>query len=145
MLSLQKWEEYPTNERYKMIGREICRWVDLAVKEANKGDHKQRIGAVIFDKSKFISSGHNYKCRSISSHHPKFRRYSTSLHAEVITVLNAKSDLKGSSIIVVRINKQEELRLAKPCDVCMTYLKYVGIKKVFYSISNYPYIEIMKI
>ena len=128
-----------------MFGRQLCRWVDVAYKEAQKGDHKQKMGAVIFNKSKFISCGHNYTCRSISSHLPKFRHWNTSLHAEVIAVINAKTNLNGCSILVVRVNNQGELRFAKPCVKCMEYIKYVGIRKVYYSLSHYPYIEMIKI
>lgn len=121
-----------------------CRWTDLAVKEANKSDYKQRMGAVVFNKNQFISSGHNYGCRSIASHLPKFRNWPTSLHAEVIAIINAKVDLKGAAIVVVRVNNSNEFRLAKPCPNCMLYLQYVGIKKVYYSIETYPYIEMIK-
>jgi deoxycytidylate deaminase len=121
-----------------------CRWTDLAIKEALKSDFKQKMGAVVFNKNQYISSGHNYGCRSIASHLSKFRRYPTSLHAEVIAIINAKIDLKGASIIVVRINNNKEFRLSKPCHECMNYLKYIGIKKIYYSIETYPYIEMIK-
>lgn len=55
-------------------------------------------------------------------------------------ILKARRELKGSSILVVRINKNNKLRLAKPCIDCMKYIEYVGIRKVFYSLSEYPYI-----
>jgi len=122
-----------------------CRWTDLAVKEANKSYYKQKMGAVVFNKNQFISCGHNYANRSIASHLSKYRQWETSLHAEVIAVINAKTDLRGTSIVVVRVNNNNEFRLAKPCPSCISYLKYVGIKKVYYSISSYPYLEQIKI
>ena len=39
---------------------------------------------------------------------------------------------------MIRINKNNELRLSKPCKNCLKYIDYVGVKKVFYSISKYP-------
>lgn len=121
------------------------RWINLACKEALKSTYKQKLGAVVFNKGRFISSGHNYGNRSIASHLPKFRHWPTSLHAEIIAVINARTDLKGASILVVRINNKNEFRLALPCANCMSYLKYVGIKKVYYSINSYPYFERIKI
>ena len=121
------------------------KWVSLAVKEAEKSLHIQRVGAVVFNKKQFISSGHNYPNRSIArSHNPRFRRWPTSIHAEIDAITKARCDLKGSSIIIIRINKKGQLRLAKPCRHCMSYLNHIGIKNVYYSISKYPYVEKLK-
>lgn len=122
-----------------------CRWVDLAVKEARKSEYKHRMGAVVFNKNQFISTGHNYACRSINSHLPIFRHWPTSLHAEVIAIINARTDLKGASLLVVRINNKDELKLALPCSNCMAYLQYVGIKKVYYSIDEPPHLALLKL
>lgn len=121
------------------------RWVKIAVDEANKSTFSFKVGAVVFNKSQFISSGHNYSERSIKHHLSKFRKTEFSLHAEVSAILKAKTDLKGASILVVRINRKNKFRLSKPCIHCYNYLKYVGIKKCYYSIDHYPYIEEMKI
>lgn len=114
--------------------------INIAIEEAKKSDHKQKVGAVIFDKKRIISKGHNTKQKSIKKFHPRFQRFPFSVHAEVDSIINAKKDLKGLSILVIRINKNNQFRLSKPCFNCMNYIQYVGIKKVFYSISKYPYI-----
>jgi len=122
----------------------INRWLKKAVEEANSSTYKIKVGAVIFNKGEFISSGHNYGCRSIKNHHPKFRKEKYSIHAEVDAIIRAKQDLKGASILVVRVNNQNQFRLSKPCEKCRKYLKHVGVKKVYFSISEFPYIERMK-
>ena len=114
--------------------------IDAAIKIARNGDHKQRVGCIIFDKKKILSSGHNQCQRSVKKLHPKFQRWKGSIHAEVDAIIHAKTDLKGTCLLVVRINKKEQLRFAKPCQHCMKYIQYVGIKKVFFSTSSYPYI-----
>ena len=114
--------------------------IHLAIEEAEKSDHKQKVGAVIFNKKIIVSKGHNTKQKSIKKFHPKFQRFPFSVHAEVDAIINAKRDLKGFSILVIRINKNNQFRLSKPCNDCMKYLNYVGIKKIYYSVSNYPYI-----
>lgn len=103
-----------------------------ALKEVTKSKEDYRLCAVIFDKKKIISIGINAK----RHHHklaPKFLKWEGSIHAEQAAILNAKCDLKGTSILVIRINKQGELRLAKPCHHCSDYLAYVGIRRIYYS------------
>ena len=42
----------------------------------------------------------------------------------------------GSTIFVVRIGDNNELRLARPCQNCRTMMKNGGIKKCYYSIKE---------
>ena len=115
--------------------------INLAIEESTKGDHKQKIGAVIFNKKQILSFGHNSSQRAVRHLHPKFQRYPFSVHAEVDAIIKAKRDLKGATLLVIRVNPKNQFRLAKPCKKCMEYIEYIGIKKVFYSISSFPYIE----
>lgn len=121
------------------------RWIKLAVEEAKKSTFNPKVGAVIFNKNIFVSSGHNYANRSIKKHHPKYRKTKYSIHAEVDAIIKAKTDLKNKSIIVIRINNKNQFRLSRPCNFCIEYLKYVGIKRIYYSISSFPYIQLEKI
>jgi len=121
------------------------KWLNIAIKEAEKSFHRKRVGAVVFNKKQFISRGHNYSNRSIRKHHPRFRKTPFSIHAEVDAIIKAKRNLSGHSIMVVRINNEGELRYSKPCEYCVSYLKYVGIKTVYFSTGDYPFIEKMKI
>ena len=116
-------------------------FINIAIEEAKKSDHKQKIGCVIFNKKRIISKGYNTSLKSIKKLHPKFQRWPGSVHAEVDAIIKAKKDLKGCSMLIVRVNKKNQLRLAKPCDSCMKYIEYVGIHKIFYTISNYPYVQ----
>ena len=119
--------------------------IDLAVREAKKSVHKHRLGCVIFDKKRLLSSNYNQPFNYSRKLHPRFRYWPTSIHAEVATILSAKTDLKGASLLVVRLNKADQLRMAKPCDYCMRYIEFVGIKRVWYSINHYPYFDTMSI
>ena len=104
-----------------------------ALEESKKSTHRVRIGAVIYNKGSLISRGYNQPFRSVKSVHPFARRWKTSLHAEVSAILNAKRDLKGCSITVVRLNRASEIKIGKPCSHCLDYIDYVGIKRVFFS------------
>jgi deoxycytidylate deaminase len=122
------------------------RWIKKCIQEAKKTEEfKFRVGAVVFNKGEFISSGHNYPNKSIKKHHPKFRKMPDSIHAEVDAIIRAKKDLKGSSILVIRINSNDEYRMSRPCKYCQMYLRHVGIKYFYYSISKFPYIVREKI
>jgi len=58
-------------------------------------------------------------------------------HAELGCILGLdRSTTRGADIYVVRIGKGGELRMSKPCEMCESVLKHVGIKRVFYSIDE---------
>jgi len=113
----------------------------MAIDEANLSDFKIKLGTIIYKNTTIISKGHNYKEKSVRSITKNFIEWPFSIHAEVSAIINAKQDLKGCSIIVVRINNRNQLLLAKPCKYCRAYLEYVGIKKIWYSINEFPYIR----
>jgi deoxycytidylate deaminase len=114
--------------------------INIAVEESKKGDHKQKIGCIVFDKKRILSKGYNSSQKSVKKLHPRFQRWPGSVHAEVDAIIKAKKDLKGSSLLVIRINNHGQFRLSKPCKTCLKYIEHVGIKKIFYSISSFPYI-----
>lgn len=114
--------------------------VKLAVKEAQKSTYRFKVGTVIFDGKKILSVGHNYKLKSVKSYTKSFIKWHGSIHAEVDAILKARRPLKGLSILVVRINNYGQFRNSRPCQECSKYIEYVGIKKIFFSISEWPYI-----
>lgn len=113
----------------------------------NQNNKRQpfKIGAIIFKGSSVLGYGTNSirSCKRIKN---KYKKFIESLHAEqhaIISVKNRKT-LKGASILVIRLNKNNELRLAKPCEMCMGFIKHVGISKIYYSTNNGE-IKLMKI
>lgn len=103
-----------------------------AIAQCEKSLHKQRVGAVIFKGSRIISTGFNDK-RNSERLPNQFRKYIDSLCAEKRAILNARRNLKGCSMLVVRIRKNGELALAKPCKSCQGFIDHVGIRKVYFS------------
>ena len=116
--------------------------IKRAVWEASQSDYIIRVGAVLFNKKKIVASGYNQAQRNLPwwKVAPEHQRWPNSLHAEVAAILAARSDVRGASVLVVRMNKQNQFRQSKPCPHCMGILRERGIKKVFYSIDYYPYI-----
>ncbi len=121
------------------------KFMKQAVEEANKSEHKQKVGAIIFDKSKIVSRGFNHPQRSVRHLKSKFQRWPGTVHAEVDAIIKAKTNLKNLAMLVVRINKKNQLRVARLCRWCQMYLEYVGIRKVCYSVDEIPYINEIKI
>lgn len=106
--------------------------IKAAINEAEKSNCRFRIGCVIFKGKHIISKAHN-EFRYKSNLHPKYKRFKFSLHAEQSAILNARKDLKRANILVVRLNNDGELLLAKPCKYCQAYIEKVGIRKVYYT------------
>lgn len=115
-----------------MVDKKILK---KAIEVASKSDYYVKVGAVIFNGKKIISSGFN-EIRYHSKLHPKFKTWHNSLHAEQKAIITSKHNLKRYSILVIRVNNNGEMLLARPCRNCQKYLKYVGIKKVYYSNNN---------
>jgi deoxycytidylate deaminase len=107
-----------------------------AIDEAKKSEHKHRIGAVIFNKKIVYSTGRNFPCKAVKHLHPKYTKYPDSIHAEIDAIIKARKDVTNCSILVIRINKKEEIRYCFPCKYCIKYLKYVGIKNIYYSTNE---------
>ena len=116
--------------------------VDVAVKEAVKSEYKIKLGAVIFSGNRILSTGYNEAHRSVRRLHPRFQNYKGSVHAEVAAILKAKTCLRRKKLLVVRYSPvTKRFLLAKPCNLCLSYISYVGIRKIYYSINEYPFIK----
>ena len=88
------------------------------------------LGAALYYKRTLLSTGANK-----STTHPimKERTYKETLHAEMQAILRAPSIPKGSIIYVYRFRKCGTPGMAKPCNICMEFIRKTGIKKVVYT------------
>jgi len=110
--------------------------IKICIEQARLSDNRHRLGTVIYNKNVILSADHNYSLRSAKNLHPRFRSWPGSIHAEMATILSARCDLRGASMFLLRINRNEELLLSKPCNRCMAYILYTGIKRVTYSTGD---------
>ncbi len=102
--------------------------------------------AIITKNGKIISEGfnnmksHPFAMRPLGClHKPEIDyRDLRTLHAEMKAVKNIKDKnrLKGASIFVFSMNRKGQLRISRPCDLCMYYLKMYGISKIYYTING---------
>ena len=95
-------------------------------------------GAVLVKGGNIINAARNKW--SYSSFGKRFRERDkgiSTLHAELAAVLNLdRSITRGTDIYVVRVDKAGEFRMSKPCSMCETALKHVGIKRIYYTTDD---------
>jgi deoxycytidylate deaminase len=115
------------------------------INEAEKSTLKHKLSAAIIKGNKFLRS----PCSNIMRN--KIRGYrSGSLHAEAHAIMeyygkNLKfkngefycpPNKKRIDLIVIRINKENEICSSRPCHNCLKMMKSVNINKLYYTDNN---------
>lgn len=119
--------------------------IDLALKMAKKSTSKFRLGAVLARKGTVISTGYNQMDKT----HPLQNKFykgdgTLGLHAEIDACLGVTAaDLKGAHLYVMRILRNDQIAIAKPCPVCYKFLVSVGVARVTFSTGYGPPEEIL--
>lgn len=106
----------------------------MALQETlNSTHYLYKMGAVVFKGSRIFASGHN--CFRSSSIPNKYKKFPHTLHAEqsAIYAINNWNEIRGASILVVRVNKSGNLSKSFPCKYCLKTIKHVGIKNIYYT------------
>jgi len=129
----------PSNRNMRMFGF-AKRMADLS--DYGKFSH----GAILCKHGNVLNASHNKdKTCSFGSRFRCRKKGRATLHAELGAILNMSRDsTDGADIYVVRVNRLGEMRNSKPCSMCYEAMKFVGIKRVFYSTSEGHY-EMMKL
>ena len=115
------------------------RYLSVAKRIAQQGDcEKTSHGAVLVRGGNVINAAHNKW--SYSSFGKRFRERDkgiSTLHAELAAVLNLdRSITQGTDIYVFRVNRAGDFKMSKPCSMCETALKHVGIKRIYYTTND---------
>lgn len=122
------------------------RFFEFAKSIASMSDfEKFNIGCVVVYKKAIIGVGFNCnKTHPLQKEYNKLRFDSDStpqkLHAEMHALLPIRHmdiDWKKVKVYVYRL-KKEGMGLARPCISCMSYIKNLGIKHIYYS-TDYGY------
>lgn len=90
-----------------------------------------RLGSVIVDKNRILTARYNEL-----KTHPKLQAFSNwpFLHAESSAILSLGMDnCAYLDLYVIRIRRDLSIAPSKPCDACLSLIKKVGIKRVYYS------------
>lgn len=102
----------------------------------------------IFDKGKLLSIGFN-NLKKLHRRH-KFgiyrgcktnpEKYIASIHSEIDALIKlGKTDCSRFIFINIRIDKNDEVNIAKPCENCMRVLQGIGFKKIYFTDSKGNY------
>ena len=103
---------------------------DAAVIQSHKSSYKQKLGAIVVFKGDIVGKGHNKVLGTGNIRTDGF-------HAEIEALNNCNaSQRKGATVYVCRINKKEEIVMAKPCHACEVKMRKMGVKYVWYSKSG---------
>ena len=119
--------------------KRVKRYMQLAQNMAlNSIYGKIRHGAVLVKGGSIINAAFNKD--KFSAFGERFRQQGcgpATHHAELGCVLGIpRSVTAGADIYVCRVNRRGEFRNSKPCAMCHEVMRYVGIKRVYYTTSE---------
>ena len=114
---------------------------------ASLSDHKQtKLGCVLVDKHRIISSGHNSstRCSPIQKQMDAARfgfpdQHKGPVHAEtacLLPLIRQGYDMSRSDLYIVRGYRNGSLALSRPCPGCMSLLRANGVRRVFFSVED---------
>ena len=107
--------------------------VIVASKYASRSEHSEKHGAVMIKNGKVVATARNQYCsKKKLSHFHSTRIWS--VHAEMSLAASVpKHVAKGSTVCVVRVNKNGQLVNSEPCEMCKKILIKLNVKNVYYS------------
>ena len=121
--------------------------LNYAVAVAMASTSRRRVGSVLLNKKRIISTATNYdkKTHPIQGRYAKLAskchnnaEYSNKiyLHSEILCLIRAKE--KCDTIVVARMggHNYSKLSNSRPCPLCELYLRHHGVKKIHYSTPN---------
>jgi len=117
----------------------IRRYMNLAKRVAYQSCFPDyRHGAVLVKGGSVLNTAHNKS--NFSSFGRRFRRAKNgkaTVHAELGAILGLdRSITEGAVVYVARIGATGDFKLSKPCPMCHSAMKYVGVKRVVYTINS---------
>jgi len=102
-------------------------------------------GSILVKSGKIIKIGHNN--RGFNKFSNRFRNdgIAGTQHAELRSILGLDYSITRNSILyVMRINKNGEFRNSKPCNMCQNICRFVGVKRIIYTVNN-EYVDIIEL
>ncbi len=82
------------------------------------------------NKSNFCSFGRRFRKCDIQPGH-------STVHAELGSILGIDRRVtEGADVYVARVGKKGDFKMSKPCPMCESALRHVGVRRVIYTIDN---------
>ena len=144
-VNLPIYNKAPTYKPLPQITRRQRSFFESAKAASLLSDHPQfHLGCVIVDGSRIISSGCNSitRCSPIQQKldHNRFGgEHKGVCHAEtsaLLPLIRQRADLTSCAAYLYRSNKDGSLALSRPCSGCMSLLRAVGIRRVFFTVEG---------
>lgn len=132
------------------------RFFSIAKEISKLSDYKTHVGAIVVEKNRVISSGHNAsKTSTLQKKYNQYRNfldndlYLPKIHAEIAALaplLKQDIDWSKTSIYTYRELKDGTISCARPCPACMKLIRELGIRHIFYTDwdSSYSQEELLK-
>ncbi len=107
-------------------------------------DHRCKIGCVVVDQHRIVSSGHNSNSKKHSVQRDIDSKYfkcscDGKLHAETMALLpyiKSHADLSHATLYTYRKDNNGHLAQSRPCPRCMQLIKSMGIRKIIYTTND---------
>lgn len=114
---------------------------------ASLSDHNRaKLGCVLVDKHRIISSGHNSstRCSPLQKQIDTARfgnsdKHRGPVHAEtacLLPLIRQGYDMSRSDLYIVRRHRNGSLALSRPCPGCMSLLRANSVRRVFFSVEG---------
>ena len=124
------------------FSKQRLRYFGIAEELAKNSEYKWKLGAVITQNGKIVSSG-----IATDKTHPEQYRHSLitgrlkeewgqRLHAEFIAILRLPRNFivnNKTDLTIVRVLANGQRSMARPCATCMSKIKETGIRNIYYS------------
>jgi pyrimidine deaminase RibD-like protein len=108
-----------------LVGGRHSRFIEIATNLAiTRAEGVQRHGAVVVKGGRILGKGANCYVRG--------------MHAEECALGEGTwiNQLKGATLYVVRLRKQQKYGLSRPCPECMKLIRQYGIRQIIYSTND---------
>ena len=109
----------------------LNRYIDLAIREAEKSACHHRLGCVAISNGQVVSKAFN-RYKNVGKDH--YRRGESTFHAEEIA-LHRTGSSTIDSLVVVRITSSG-LSMACPCKRCLAHMRRCNVTTIFYTDWN---------
>lgn len=144
-VNLPVYNKTPTYKPLPQLTRRQRSFFESAKAASILSDHPQfHLGCVIVEGSRIISSGCNSitRCSPIQQKldHNRFGgEHRGVCHAEtaaLLPLIRQRADLASCTAYLYRSHKDGSLAISRPCSGCMSLLRAVGIRRVFFTVEG---------
>lgn len=103
--------------------------------------------AVIVRGGNVLSVGFNRQGWNPLSEFYRVEKRACNIHAEIDAITSKRNRVRfeDSKIYIVRLKRNGSVGSAKPCEMCQHVLYNYGIKRAYYTIDDFPFMDSMKV